>query len=282
MFERAPLRWLAVVLVARYAPAVRFHAVQTDPVWLEVEANRLHIASAIERLAPSPRDFVVLPEMCETGWTTDLGVHRATRDSAPFFSQLASRHRIWLQAGVGMVEADGSVSNAAVVFDPAGALRATYRKFFLFPSERDAFAAGRELALVDVDGIRVCPLICYDLRFPELWRLAALSGAEVFSVSSSWPAVRHEHWRALLVARAIENQAVVVAANRSGTDPSNRYDGGSVAVNWLGERVVECGAAPGSASIEFDRAGLDGWRARFSALRDARPDLLGAAPIAPG
>jgi predicted amidohydrolase len=258
---------------------MRLHAIQTSPSWLDVDANRTSIEAAVGGLAPSRGDLVVLPEMCETGWTTDLGAHRATRGSAEFFGSLASRHGIWLQAGAAVVESDGRVSNAVFVFAPDGGHRATYRKFFLFPSEREAFVAGRELHVVDMDGVKVCPLICYDLRFPELWRLAAVAGAEVFSISSCWPAPRHAHWRSLLVARAIENQAVVVAANRSGSDPSNAYDGGSTIVGHLGERLGECGAECGSVSAEFDRAGLDAWRTRFGALRDARRELLGAADL---
>jgi predicted amidohydrolase len=136
--------------------------------------------------------------------------------------------------------------------------------------------------MVDVAGTRVCPLVCYDLRFPELWRLAALSGAEVFTVSSSWPSVRHEHWRALLVARAIENQAFVIAANRCGRDPSNEYAGGSVAIDVLGTRIAEADAREQAIALSLDRAMLESWRARFGALRDARRSLLGDASVARG
>lgn len=258
---------------------MRLHALQTSPAWLDVAASRTAIDAALDRLAPSQGDLVVLPEMCETGWTTDLAAHRATSGSAAFFGGLASRHRIWLQAGVATLESDGRVANSVIILSPDGGLHATYRKFFLFPSERDAFVAGRELHVVEIGGVRVCPLICYDLRFPELWRLAALAGAELFTISSCWPAPRHAHWRALLVARAIENQAVVVAANRSGSDPSNTYDGGSTIVGHLGERLGECGVECGSVSAEFDRAGLDAWRTRFGALRDARRELLGAVDL---
>ena len=162
---------------------------------------------------------------------------------------------------------------------PGGELRGTYRKNFLFPSERDAFIAGDALLIVDVAGTRVCPLVCYDLRFPELWRLAAAAGAEVFAVSSSWPSARHEHWRALLVARAIENQACVIAANRCGRDPSNEYAGGSVAIDVLGTRIAEADAREQSVALAFDRASLESWRARFGALRDSRASLLGTTAI---
>jgi predicted amidohydrolase len=222
--------------------------------------------------------------MCETAWSAQTtpcltALEGVAPDSASWFSNLAERHGIWLQAGLLLRNADGSLSNAVVVVDPAGERKALYRKNFLFPSEQGSYKPGDGVVTVSVNGIQVCPLICYDLRFPELWRLAAQAGAEVFAVSSSWPSVRHEHWRALLVARAIENQAVVIAANRTGNDPSLAYLGGSVAIDHLGHRVGECDAEFGSVAIEFDRPAFDGWRAKFSALRDLRTSLLGTTSI---
>jgi len=263
---------------------MRFIAVQTNPRWMDVTANRTAIDQTIASARPCRDDFVVLPEMCETAWTAETApcleaLRAVTPDSESWLSNLAQRHGIWLQAGVLARSSDGSLANAVLVFDPAGARKAIYRKNFLFPVEKRSYQSGDGLVLVDVNGVRVCPLICYDLRFPELWRLAAQSGAEVFSVSSSWPSVRQEHWRALLVARAIENQAVVIASNRTGNDPTLSYVGGSVAIDHLGQRVGECDAEFGAVAIEFDRSAFDGWREKFSALRDLRTSLLGTTSI---
>jgi predicted amidohydrolase len=122
----------------------------------------------------------------------------------------------------------------------------------------------------------VCPLICYDLRFPELWRVAALAGAEVFTIGASWPEVRQAHWRALLIARAIENQAYVVGVNRVGRDPSHGYAGGSLIVAPDGEILAEGGRAPTVLVADLDLASLRAWRAEFPALRDVRPELIGS------
>jgi predicted amidohydrolase len=258
---------------------MRFHAVQTAPVWLDAAENRRRIESMLVRLAPSAGDFAVLPEMCETGWTSNADALRAVVGSVDWISSLARRHQVWVQAGFGEHAGDGRIANSVAIADPSGSVRAIYRKNFLFPSERDAFVVGTDLVVLDIGAAKVCPLICYDLRFPELWRLASRAGAEVFTLGSAWPSVRHEHWRALLVARAIENQAYVFAANRCGTDPSHVYAGGSVAIDPLGVRLVEADAEEQIVSLAFDRARLDEWRAKFGALRDRRDSLLGSIDV---
>ena len=258
---------------------MRFIAVQTDPVWQDVAENRRRIEGAIDACGFAAGDYLVLPEMCETAWTTDVAALVRAEGSVAWFSSAARARGVWLQAGFAEPRGAGRFSNSAVVIGPDGRPRTTYRKNFLFPSERDSFEAGASIAVVDTGAARVCPLVCYDLRFPELWRLAASAGAEVFAVSSSWPKVRHEHWRALLVARAIENQSCVIAANRCGRDPSNEYAGGSVAIDVLGVRHDEAGAETRSVVLPFDRDALLAWREKFGALRDIRPSLLGRVDV---
>ena len=258
---------------------MRFHAVQTAPVWLDAAENRRRIESMLRALAPAAGDFVVLPEMCETGWTSNADALCAVTGSPEWISSIARTHQVWLQAGFGEHAVGGRIANSVAIADPSGALRAIYRKNFLFPSERESFEAGAELVVLDVGVAKVCPLICYDLRFPELWRLASRAGAEIFTVSSSWPSVRHEHWRAMLVSRAIENQAYVFASNRCGTDPTLVYDGGSVAIDPLGVRLDEAGPEERSVSASFDRLRLDEWRDKFGALHDRRDSLLGSIAV---
>ena len=258
---------------------MRFIAVQTDPVWQDVEENRRRIEGALDASGFAAGDYLVLPEMCETAWTTDTAALARANDSIGWFSRVARARGIWLQAGFGEPRGAGRFSNSTVVMGPDGVARATYRKNFLFPSERDSFEAGSRLVIVDTGAAKVCPLVCYDLRFPELWRLASQAGAEIFAISSSWPAVRHEHWRALLVARAIENQACVIAANRCGRDPSNEYAGGSVAIDVLGVRRDEAAASESRVMLEFARHEVTAWREKFGALRDIRPSLLGNIDI---
>ena len=268
-----------MIRARRYLASMQLHALQTDPVWRDFTANRLHIEAAMNTLDCTTGDYVVLPEMCETGWTSDAESLQLPTQSLAWLSALAARHGVWIQAGLGEQISRTSVANSAAVAAPDGSIRAIYRKYFLFPSERESFVAGERLFLIDTGKALVCPLICYDLRFPELWRLAALAGAEVFAVSSSWPSVRHEHWRALLIARAIENQAYVVAANRTGSDPTQSYSGGSTIITHQGERIDEVLCEQRNASARFAREELVAWRAQFPALANTQHALLGSTNI---
>lgn len=269
----------APLVLARYPARMRLHAVQTDPVWLNAAENRRRIESMIERLAPAKGDFVVLPEMCETGWTSNADALREVRGSQDWIAALARTHEVWVQAGFGEHVDPQRMANSVAIADPRGDIRAVYRKNFLFPSERASFVVGQELVIVDTGVAKVCPLICYDLRFPELWRIASRAGAEIFTIGAAWPTVRHEHWRALLVARALENQAYVVAANRCGADPTHTYAGGSTVIDALGFRQQETTSEESVASAEFDRPAFDDWRSKFGALRDRRDELLGAISV---
>ena len=173
------------------------------------------------------------------------------------------------------VRHERGVSNCAAVHDPRGDEAALYRKAFLFTpaGERDHYVPGDCAVSVDCGGLRVALAICYDLRFPELWRRAALDGAQCFACIASWPSVRQRHWDALLVARAIENQAFVIGCNRTGRDPNAEYTGGSAIISPLGEVLAHAGAGPGTASADIDAAAVMQWRAKFPALADARQDI---------
>ena len=167
--------------------------------------------------------------------------------------------------------------NRATLIDPDGEPQGTFEKLhpFSYGREIEHFSGGDHLLVADVAGMRVCPMICYDLRFPEAWRIGARAGAEVFTIGASWPDARQHHWRALLIARAIENQAFVIAVNRTGRDPHLGYAGGSMMISPMGEII---GEADNNACVlqgDVDAGVVREWRATFPALQDIRPDLLG-------
>ncbi len=259
----------------------RFHTLSPAVHWHDRAANYTLISGLLDQIALEAEDFVLLPEMFDTGWTTDRTALQGSSTIA-WLQETARTRRIWIQAGLAIETADGRFSNAAALVHPSGVVKAIYRKRFLFPGEREGehgFLAGEELHIVDCGFARVCPLVCYDLRFPELWRIAVTEGAEVFTIGASWPMQRHEHWRQLLIARAIENQAFVVAANRTGADPSHRYAGGAAIIDPSGRRLAEGSESEVHATAVFDRAQLDRLRAEFSALRDLDRSLLGHCTI---
>jgi predicted amidohydrolase len=260
---------------------MRVAAFQFDVAWRDRTTNW----ATIERLAGSANlrrgDFVLLPELSDTGFTMDPPPQDGP-EPIEAAARVARSHGIWMQVGHAARDASGNrLFNVASVVRPDGSVAGAYRKVHLFsPGGEDRhYAPGDSIALVDVhadDGTwRIAPMICYDLRFPELFRLAALAGAEVFMVGACWPAPRKAHRRALAIARAIENQAYVVACNRIGRDPNADHAGDSFVVAPSGEVIAEAGDAERVLVAELDRASFVKWRDGFPALRDMRRGLLG-------
>lgn len=256
-------------------------ALQYAPVWERKKATQTLVESLLETTGPDPGAFVVLPEMSDTGWSMQPE-KTIPGDSVAWASQLASRHRIHLQIGFPRrIERHPGASNAVVILHPDGSSGPIYEKVhpFGFTSEPVHFAAGEKLVLDQVGDYLVAPSICYDLRFPELHRIAVAGGAQILSIGANWPRERAMHWRALVIARAIENQAFVIATNRVGNDPSFEYGGGSLIVGPDGTVLAEGGPEEEVISVHIDRSVLDDWRSTFPVLLDRRDELLGSFPI---
>ena len=259
---------------------LRIVLLQHDLAWEDKTANQRAFTSLVADSA-EPGSLVVLPELCDVGFTMHAA-RAAAPSSLPWAQELAARHQVWLQAGLALSEA-GRVFNAACVIGPDGAVAAIYRKTFLFShgTETEHYAAGSGPIVVDIAGWKVAPFICYDLRFPEVWRHAALAGAELFTLSANWPARRHAHWAALVRARAIENQAFVACCNRVGHDPNLAYDGGSALIDPLGEAIVLGDGRAGALVAVARRDTIESWRRDVGALRDLQTRWLGGAHAHP-
>jgi predicted amidohydrolase len=148
-------------------------------------------------------------------------------------------------------------------------VRYAKRRLFSLADEPRHYARGRSAAVFAWRDALVAPAICYDLRFPELFRGAVVQGAEIFTVLACWPAARDEHWLALLRARAIENQCYVAGVNRVGNDPSGlAYSGRSVLVDPRGTIMADAGSGEGVIQAPVDLGGLRRYRREFPALRD--------------
>ena len=256
---------------------------QFDIVWEDKRANHEIIEAMLREAAGrsevTPGTLVVLPELGDTGFSMNLD--RIVDDQTiQWACDLARRLRIFLQVGYAERGADGRGRNCAGIVDPRGELIATYRKVHPFSYGREAqfYSGGDRIVIARCGDALISPMICYDLRFPELWRLSALQGAEVFAIGASWPAARQHHWRALLMARAIENQAYVVAVNRIGADPHLKYAGGSIIISPKGEVLAEANDKAATLSAELDLESLRQWRREFPALRDVHRELLGEMP----
>jgi predicted amidohydrolase len=257
---------------------MRFHAIQTNPIWEQPLPNRAEITRALQECLPQPGDFVVLPELCETGFTMRSNL-AATSDSAEWGAGVAKSHKIWLQCGLARRQPDGGIANTATIFSPDGSEVVQYRKCFLFtPGGEDrSYSPGSGPVVFDCGGVKIAPMICYDLRFPELWRHALLCGAEIFTLSACWPALRLRQMHAMLASRAIENQSWVIAANRTGHEPSTQYSGGSTIVDFLGETKALCASDPSFISHEIDVDELRTFRAKFKVISDIQRKFLGSS-----
>jgi omega-amidase len=249
-------------------------AIQLDIRWEDRAANHARVR---ELLATTdvPRDaLIVLPEMFDVGFSmktakTDPG---EPSQSENFCRDLAIEHKVAVLAGC-IARADGGkLANEAVAFAPDGSLLTRYRKQqpFTPPGEHLHYPAGSRHVIFEWQGVKVAPFICYDLRFPELFRPAVFAGAELLVVIASWPCMRSEHWVRLLQARAIENLAFALGVNRCGSDPAYRYDGRSCLFDFMGDQIFQADDRPQVIRSIIPRESLAAWRAKFPALRDAR------------
>jgi predicted amidohydrolase len=258
---------------------MRAHLVQPDIVWENKPANHALVRGLLAGAGVEPGDLVVLPEMFDTGFSFDLP-RTADRDGATlrFLESLSRELRCTVQGARTITGPDGRGRNAAPAVAPDGKVMVEYHKIhpFTLGKEVEHFTGGDAVVTypwLDASGERaalVSPAICYDLRFPELFRLALLEGAEVYAVGSSWPASREAHRRALSIARAIENQAFVLSVNRCGKDPSLQYAGGTLAVSPKGEVLGELGDREGVLSVVIDMDEVRRWRRAFPAWTDHR------------
>ena len=164
----------------------------------------------------------------------------------------------------------GMGRNEAIAISPSGAHLARYLKQrpFSGAGEDKAHERGFEGATFTWAGLRISPLICYDLRFPELFRAGSKGGTEVFVVIAAWPKKRIDHWITLLQARAIENQAYVIAVNRTGDEPEFSYCGRSMVVDPHGRIVFDAGEDEGVGQVALDPELPAAWREEFPAYHD--------------
>ncbi len=254
--------------------------VQYDISWEDKIASQAYMNAMLDASPPHEDGFVLVPELCDVGFSMNLDaiVDGQTEEWA---RQRALRDRTWIQYGFADRDEDGRGLNCATIATPSGTLHDTYTKVHPFSHglESRHYAGGGRLVLVEVGDLLVCPLICYDLRFPELWRLARRAGAQAFAIGASWPAVRQDHWRSLLIARAIENQAFVFGCNRCGSDPYLEYAGGSMIIDPTGTVLAEADDTPTLLQSDIDPSAADRWRDEFRCQDDVHDAFLGTITV---
>jgi predicted amidohydrolase len=250
---------------------LRVSLVQQPLVWQDPERNRAHFEALLLPLAGNT-DLVVLPETFTTGFSME--VERLAESAGGLSAQWLARLAIRLDAAVtgSIITRDAErYFNRLLWAAPTGALRAyDKRHLFRMAREHQHFTAGRAAWSTPWRGFNVCPLVCYDLRFPVFSRRRAQLDYDLLLYVANWPAARANAWRQLLRARAIENQAYVLGVNRVGVDgQGGAYAGDSAAIDFLGEPLAELGAAARVTTLSLDGAALHAFRSKFPAHLDA-------------
>ena len=271
---RARLVLMRALLENSRVHAPRVLGYQFDLAWGDASRNVKVVEAWLEERRPEAGTLVVLPEMFSSGFSMDTARIAEPPDglTEQALSRIAHRFGVWLVGGLAVRHPFGC-TNEAVVWGPGGEEIVRYRKQRPFSpgGEADAYIAGDSPAVFTWAGVRVSPFICYDLRFPELFREATSRWRpELFVVIASWPDKRTEHWVKLLQARAIEGQAYVLGVNRTGTDPEFQYPGRSLVANPMGEVVADAGSAAGGAEATLDLETLRTYRSKLPFLADLR------------
>jgi predicted amidohydrolase len=244
------------------------------------EANLKTVQQAAAQAAERGAELLVLPELWGSGYDLGRAPELADEINTGLFAAtaaLARHHRMAICGS--LLEWDATTQrayNTAALYDADGHLRGSYRKVHLIGlmDEDRYLGAGDALGVLEMPWGKAALAICYDLRFPELFRRYALDGAGVILLPSEWPVQRIEHWRTLLKARAIENQCFVIACNRVGADRANTFGGRSAVVDPWGNVLAEAGDSMPElliATLELDV--IEQARSFLPVFHDRRPDV---------
>jgi omega-amidase len=228
-------------------------------------------------------DIICFPEMWTTGfdWAANKRIVPEQQKTLEIIGGMARRYHIWINGSMLAMDEDGNVSNTSILFDSNGKKLGTYRKTHLFSllHEERHMAAGKSLCVVETPWGLAGLSICYDIRFPELFRTYALKGVKILLLPAAFPYPRLPHWKVLVRARAIENQMFVLATNQVGAEDFGKegtatYFGNSVIVDPWGETIIEAGESQKMLlTATIDVAKVDEVRSKMRVLQDRRPEL---------
>lgn len=250
----------------------------------DAEANLVRISELVEEATSVGSELLCLPEMCTTGF--DWNYNRARLDEAAGdidrLAALAAKNSIAICGSFLEKTESGNAANCFYYLDSAGSVVAHYRKLHLFTlfGEEKHVEAGDQAVAFKTDLGDFAASICYDLRFPELYRANTASGARLHFLPAAFPHPRLAHWRTLIQARAIENQSFFVAVNQCGVEGhqgsvgETRYFGHSMVVDPWGEVLAEAGEDASLVHVDIDLALVEQVRGKLSAWDDRRTDLF--------
>lgn len=247
--------------------------IQLNTEWESKKKNLEKAEYFTKKASEEKCDVIVFPEMFTTGFSMNVSVvaEDGYGETASALSQMARKYDINIIAGY-PVKAPGAekARNMAVVFNRKGLPNATYTKIhpFSFAGEDNYYAAGNNTVVFDIDDMPASIFICYDLRFPEVFRDVASEVQAIF-VIANWPAERIDHWMTLLRARAIENQCFIIGVNRTGIDGNNiTYPGASHVFDPTGKEICSGNERDEFITCEINPAEASETRLKFPFLKD--------------
>lgn len=259
--------------------ALTVACIQMDIAFGKPDENIREVAKQMERLFEEDNvDIVVLPELWTTGYDLtrleDIADENAETTKG-FIANLCKKFNSNIVAGSVAKKSGGKITNTLISFNRSGDIVGEYSKVHLFQlmDEHHYLTSGKTRGNFELENITSAGLICYDIRFPEWVRVHTTNGAEVVYVVAQWPLARLSHWRTLLLSRAIENQCYIVACNRVGSDPKNKFAGHSMIIDPWGEIIAEAGEKQeiliGSINVEKVKK----VREQIPIFQDRRPEL---------
>jgi predicted amidohydrolase len=242
--------------------------IQTSLIWENPVENRSHLSQKIMGFMEEV-DLIVLPEMFSSGFTMNPEAIAETMEGETvLWLQHLAKARNCAITGSLVIEEKGKYYNRLVFVFPTGEIK-TYDKRHLFglAGEDRFYTAGKDKLIVEYKGYKICPLVCYDLRFPVFSR--NVEDYDVLLYVANWPKPRVNAWDILLKARAVENMCYVIGVNRIGTDDNNHeYVGHSQVVDFLGNYLLEPQEADAVFIVQLDKAKLLETRSRLAFLDD--------------
>lgn len=255
---------------------VRICCAQISSIWEEPEKTLEKAGFFIRHAAASGASLICFPEQFATGWDPESGrnIQDLSGSIVTGIREFAAQNRISV-IGSFRQESKTKPLNTAIVIDKDGRISATYSKIHLFSPahEQAGYDPGSELGLFSLGPLCCGIAICYDLRFPELFRLYARRGAHIVFIPAAWPAQRLKHWELFITARAAENQMYVAGVNTTGITPVDTYAGGSMTADPHGTVICRANDTEQLAFADIDPVVVTEARNRFPVQND-RKDAL--------
>lgn len=262
-------------------PLIRICSAQVAGIWDNPERTLQKIDCFIRHAARSGAALIAFPEQFLTGWDPRSSKHSETPEGicVTTLSDLARENHIAILGSFREQRTQNSLPyNTAVAIDDNGRILTTYAKVHLFtPSgEGEHYSSGSGLGIFKLGDLICGMAVCYDLRFPELFRIYAQRGVQAMFVPAAWPEARMRHWELFVATRACENQMYVTGINTTGVTPVDTYSGSSMTADPRGSIICRAGLAEELLFCDLDPALVTTVRASFPVANDCRHDLYSA------